>query len=55
MTEEKRIKYSGKDTVFRDMFSNPKYLLQLYRVLHPEDESITEADLKIVTIMYPKV
>ena len=50
MTEEKRIKYSGKDTVFRDMFSNPKYLLQLYRVLHPEDESITEADLEIVTL-----
>ena len=50
MTEEKRIKYSGKDTVFRDMFSNSKYLLQLYRVLHPEDESITEADLEIVTL-----
>ena len=32
------------------MFSNPKYLLQLYRVLHPEDESITEADLEIVTL-----
>ena len=50
MTEEKRIKYSGKDTVFRDMFSNPKYLLQPYRVLLPEDESITEADLEIVTL-----
>lgn len=50
MTEEKRVKYSGKDTVFRDMFSNPKYLLQLYRVLHPEDVSITEADLEIVTL-----
>ena len=49
VTKEKRIKYSGKDTVFRDMFSNPKYLLQLYRVLHPEDESITEEDLEIVT------
>ena len=32
------------------MFSNPKYLLKLYRVLHPEDESITEADLEIVTL-----
>ena len=50
MTEEKRVKYSGKDTVFRDMFSNPKYLLQMYRVLHPEDVSITEADLEIVTL-----
>ena len=50
VTEDKIIKYSGKDTVFRDMFSNPKYLLQLYRVLHPEDESITEADLEIVTL-----
>ena len=50
MTEDKIIKYSGKDTVFRDMFSNSKYLLQLYRVLNPEDESITEADLEIVTL-----
>ena len=50
VTEDKRIKYSGKDTVFRDMFSNPKYLLQLYRVLHPEDESITEADLLLFVL-----
>ena len=32
------------------MYTNPKYLLQLYWVLHPEDESITEADLEIVTL-----
>ena len=50
LTEDNRIKYFGKDTVFRDMFSNPKYLLQLYHALHPEDESITEADLELVIL-----
>ncbi len=27
---EKTAKYTGQDTVFRDMFSQKKYLLQLY-------------------------
>lgn len=43
-------KYKGQDTVFRDMFSRKKYLLQLYRALHPEDTDIKAADLKIVTL-----
>ena len=44
------IKRSAKDTVFRDLFSDKKYLLQLYLALHPEDTSITENDLDIVTL-----
>lgn len=44
------IKRNGKDTVFRDLFSNKKYLLQLYKALHPEDSTITENDLDIVTL-----
>lgn len=44
------IKRSTKDTVFRDLFSDKKYLLQLYLALHPEDTSITENDLDIVTL-----
>ena len=50
MTNEKRIKHSVKDTVFRDMFSEKKYLIQLYEALHPEDTDITKDDLEIVTL-----
>ena len=46
----KNIKRNAKDTVFRDLFSNKKYLLQLYLALHPEDTNITENDLDIVTL-----
>ena len=44
------MKYSVKDTIFRDMFSKKKYLIQLYSALHPEDKTITQADLEIVTL-----
>ena len=47
---EKTAKYTGQDTVFRDMFSQKKYLLQLYRALHPEDTDIKATDLNIVTL-----
>ena len=50
MTDGKRMKHSVKDTVFRDMFSKKKYLIQLYNALHPEDKTITQADLEIVTL-----
>lgn len=40
----------AKDTVFRDMFSQPKYTFQLYQVLHPEDNEVTVDDIKNVTI-----
>ena len=39
-----------KDSVFRDLFGTPKYLLELYKVLHPEDQSATVEDLGDVTI-----
>ena len=50
MAKEKGMRHSGKDTVFRDMFSKKKYLIQMYRALHPEDSTITKADLKIITL-----
>ena len=50
LTDGKRMKHSVKDTVFRDMFSKKKYLIQLYNALHPEDKTITQADLEIVTL-----
>ena len=41
---------STKDSVFVDLFDHPQYLIQLYRVLHPEDKDTTENDLTIVTL-----
>lgn len=39
-----------KDSVFRNLFSQKKYLLQLYQALHPEDKNVTKADLEYVTL-----
>lgn len=44
------MKRSIKDSVFTLMFREPKYALQLYQALHPEDKDVTEADCKIVTL-----
>lgn len=44
------MKGTVKDSVFRDLFSNRKYALQLYQALHPEDTDVTEADIGDVTI-----
>ena len=40
--EETIAKYTIKDSVFSDLFKIKKYLLQLYRALHPEDKTTTE-------------
>lgn len=50
MMKERQPKYTVKDTVFRDMFSDKKYLIQLYQALHPDDKTITKDDLDIVTL-----
>ena len=47
---QKKAKQTAKDSVFRDLFGNPKYLFQLYQALHPEDTSTTEEQIGIVTI-----
>ncbi|MCD7806889.1 MAG: hypothetical protein LUH19_06055 [Lachnospiraceae bacterium] len=39
-----------KDSVFRNIFSDKRYLLQLYQTLHPEDDDCTEEDLACVTL-----
>ena len=44
------VKHIIKATVFSDLFYNPKYLMELYQTLHPEDKVTTERDLKNVTI-----
>lgn len=39
-----------KDSVFRNLFSEKKYLFQLYQALHPEDKESVADDLKYVTL-----
>ena len=41
-----------KDSVFTNLFQDKKYLLRLYKVLHPEDNNVTEEDIKDVTIKH---
>ena len=43
-------KYTAKDSVFTNLFSDPKYLLQLYKALHPADLDATEENISNVTI-----
>ena len=44
------VKHTIKDSVFTSLFKDKKYLIQLYRALHPEDTKATEDDLKDVTV-----
>ena len=45
-----RINRNIKDSVFCNLFGKPEYLIQLYRVLHPEDKETQAEDLTIVTL-----
>ncbi len=47
---EEKANRKVKDSVFTDLFKDKKYALELYRTLHPEDTSINEGDISIVTI-----
>lgn len=44
------MKYTIKDSVFTNLFQDKKYLLQLYKALHPEDNDVTEDELEDITI-----
>lgn len=48
MDTEKIMKRTVKDSVFTNLFQQPEYLIQLYKVLHPEDTSATENDIENV-------
>ena len=48
--EEEVMKYTIKDSVFTSLFKEKKYLIELYRAIHPEDINATEEDLQDVTI-----
>ena len=39
-----------KDSLFIFLFQIKRYLLELYKVLHPEDTTVTENDIQIVTL-----
>ncbi|MCM1048784.1 MAG: hypothetical protein NC433_10200 [Clostridiales bacterium] len=43
-------KRTAKNSVFLDLFKDKKYLLALYKTLHPEDTKATENSLTDVTI-----
>lgn len=41
-----------KDSVFTNLFQDKKYLLQLYKALHPEDCNVTEDEIADVTMRH---
>lgn len=41
-----------KDSVFTNLFQDKKYLLQLYKALHPEDSDATEDEIEDITIKH---
>ena len=47
---DEKVNRNAKDSVFVDLFEHPEYLLQLYRVFHPEDTVTQEEDLTIITL-----
>jgi len=48
--QKKFMKRTIQDSVFTNLFRDKKYLIQLYRALHPEDTTTTEDDIVTVTI-----
>lgn len=41
-----------RDSVFTNLFQEKKYLLQLYKALHPEDTEVTEDEIADITIKH---
>lgn len=39
-----------KDSVFTNLFQDRKYLLQLYKALHPEDHNVTEDEIIAIDV-----
>ncbi len=56
MKSDKKVEYTPKrkikDSVFTNLFQDKKYLLQLYKALHPEDVDVTEDEIADVTIKH---
>ena len=47
---ENRMKRAIKDSVFTMLFSIQAYIMELYRALHPEDNTITPEELTTITL-----
>ena len=45
-----KVNRNSKDSVFCNLFSDPKYVLQAYQALHPEDDSTEISDITLVTL-----
>lgn len=43
-------KHHTKDSVFVNLFQDKKYLIDLYKALHPEDSEITEDQIQNITL-----
>ncbi len=51
MTDNKKIvKRNVKDSVFTSLFQDTKYIVELYKALHPEADYVTEDMIEIVTL-----
>ena len=47
--KKKQARHGTKDSVFTHLFSIPKYQLQLYKTLHPEDKHVKASDIETIT------
>ena len=45
MKVHQEVKHSVKDSVYRKLFSKPKYCLELYKSLFPDEENVTIDDI----------
>ena len=45
----KKARQGTKDSIFTHLFSIPRYQLQLYRRLHPEDKQVKVSDIETIT------
>ena len=45
-----RINRQAKNSVFLNLFTRKEYQLRLYRELFPDDTTITEDDLELITL-----
>ena len=48
---EATAKRSAKDSVFRDLFRDPKNVFRLFRELHPEVTDVAQEDIELVTLV----
>ena len=50
LDNKKIIKRNVKDSVFTNLFQDTKYIVELYKALHPEADYVTEDMIEIVTL-----